>query len=263
MFDPAGTAFDVSGPPEAPWIVLIHGLGLDRHVTWAGMRPDLEARYRVLRYDLLGHGESRVPEGEVTLARLAEQLIALMDHVQIAQADLIGFSLGGMINRRVAMDHGSRVRSLVILNSPHERDAERQALVEAQARQSDAGGPAATLEAALARWITPGFAAANLQQIERISGIILANDAENYAKHRLVLATGVTELIRPDPPLAHPMLVMTCAEDSGSTPHMARAIAAETCGAKTVIVPDLKHMGLVERPDLFVGAILPFLVAQT
>ena len=52
---------------------------------------------------------------------------------------------------------------------------------------------------------------------------------------------------------------MTCENDSASAPSMSRAIAAEIAGAQTVIVPDLQHLGLIERPDLFSDAILGFL----
>ena len=240
-------------------VVLIHGLGLNRRITWDGMLGALGSEFQVLNYDLLGHGESAVPEGKVDLTRLSEQLITLIDHLDIPQASLMGFSLGGMINRRVAMDHPDRARGLVILNSPHERAPELQAQVERHAEQSDSGGPAATLDAALDRWLTPEFRRENKVIVDGIRAILLANDAENYAKHRHVLAAGVTELIRPDPPLEHPMLVMTCANDSGSTPAMSHAIAAETKGAQTIILPDLKHMGLVERPDLFLPPCLSFL----
>ncbi|MEL7278747.1 MAG: alpha/beta fold hydrolase [Pseudomonadota bacterium] len=259
MFDPQGTAYDLTGREGAPVVVLIHGLGLTREITWRGMLHDLEAEFRVLNYDLLGHGESAVPHGTIDLTRLSEQLIALLDHLDISHAALMGFSLGGMINRRVAMDHPDRVRALIILNSPHERDPERQAQVERQAQDSDSGGPAATLDAALARWLTSDFTTENKGMVDEIRAILLANNADNYAKHRYVLAAGVTELIRPDPPLAQPMLVMTCAEDSGSTPAMSRAIAAESTNAQALILPDLKHMGLLERPDLFLPPCIRFL----
>jgi pimeloyl-ACP methyl ester carboxylesterase len=74
-----------------------------------------------------------------------------------------------------------------------------------------------------------------------------------------VLAHGVRELIRPDPPVAAPALVMTCANDSGSTPAMAHAIAAEIAGAETVIIPQLQHLGLMEAPRAFTAPILDFL----
>jgi pimeloyl-ACP methyl ester carboxylesterase len=74
-----------------------------------------------------------------------------------------------------------------------------------------------------------------------------------------VLAAGVTELIRPVPPITHPTLVMTCENDTGSTPAMSHAIASEIAGAETIIVPGLQHLGLLERPELFTGPTKDFL----
>ncbi len=114
-----GTAFDLSGPEGAPVVALIHGLGLSRQSTWGAIAPALAEHYRVLSYDLCGHGQSALPPNGSSLTVLSEQLITLMDELGIGQAALVGFSLGGMINRRCAMDHAARVSALVVLNSPH------------------------------------------------------------------------------------------------------------------------------------------------
>ena len=258
MIAPDGTVYDLHGPDGAPWIVLIHGLGLTR-ATWDGMIPALSRRYRLVAYDLIGHGESALPEEEPSLSSFARQTVGLMDELGIRQAALVGFSLGGMINRRVAIDFPDRVGSLVILNSPHERGEEAQRLVEERARDTSVGGAAATIEATLARWFTPGFRAAHPDVVDRIGTGVLGNDPSAYLQCRWVLANGVVELIRPDPPVSVPTLVMTCENDSGSTPAMSHAIASEIAGARTVIVPELQHMGLVEQPNLFADEILVFL----
>ena len=179
--------------------------------------------------------------------------------MQIARATIIGFSLGGMINRRFAMGHPGRVSALVILNSPHERSPEAQRLVEARAAQTGAGGPAATIDGTLERWFTPQFRQHAPDAVAKIRASVLANDPDTYTRHRQVLAQGVVELIRPVPPITVPTLVMTCEHDSGSTPAMSHAIASEIAGAETVIVPGLQHLGMIERPDLFLQPILRFL----
>lgn len=56
-----GTAYDLSGPQDAPVVVRIRGLGLTRQSTWAGIVPALAQRFRVLSYDLCGHGETVLP----------------------------------------------------------------------------------------------------------------------------------------------------------------------------------------------------------
>ena len=254
-----GTAHDLTGPAGAPVAVLIHGLGLTRGSTWGRIAPELARDFRVLTYDLPGHGESALPDDAVSLTALSGHLIALMDELGIERAALVGFSLGGMINRRCAMDHPGRVSALAILNSPHERGEEQQRLVEARARDTAAGGPAANLDETLARWFTEGFRRDHKEIVDDIRAVVLANDPANYAAHRQVLAEGVKELIRPRPPISAPTLVMTCENDSGSTPAMAWGIAGEMPGADVVIVPELQHLGLIERPELFAKQVGEFL----
>lgn len=254
-----GTFYELDGPGGAPVVVLIHGLGLTAACTWGQVAPVLARQFRVLTYDLCGHGRSALPERTPSLTVLSEQLIALMDGLGIAKAALVGFSLGGMINRRVAIDHPDRVAALAILNSPHERGAEQQTLVETRARDTGAGGPGANIDVTLARWFTPGFRRDHPDTVAQIRDIVLANHPDNYAAHRLVLAKGVVELIRPDPPVDLPTLVMTCENDSGSTPAMTRAIAAEIDKSETHLVPALQHLGLIEDPDRFSSPIIKFL----
>jgi (E)-2-((N-methylformamido)methylene)succinate hydrolase len=227
----AGTCHDLTGPPGAQVLVLVHGLGLTR-ATWDAFVPVLAQEYRVLTYDLSGHGESAKPLQRPSLTVLSNQLLALLDELGIARAAIIGFSLGGMINRRFALDHPERVLALVILNSPHEREPEAQRLVEERAAQTSAGGPAATIDSTLERWFTPQFRKDATDVVAKIRAWVLANDPDNYTKHRQVLANGVVELIRPKPPITAPTLVMTCEHDSGSTPSMSLAIASEIDGAK-------------------------------
>lgn len=251
---PDGTAFELSGPADAPVVALIHGLGLCRAV-WGGLLPGLAA-FRVLNYDLYGHGQSAPPPREASLAVYAGQLAGLMDHLGIPAAHLAGFSIGGMINRRFVLDHPARARSLVILNSPHDRGAAAQEAVEARAQAVRSQGAMATMDAALRRWFTPAHLAEG-------AGPALVRDwraqvdPDSYAQAAWVLAHGVRELTGRAYDL--PALVMTCENDSGSTPAMSRAIAAEFPGTAAQIVPRLQHLGLMEAPSAFAGPIVEFL----
>ncbi len=253
-----GTAYDVYGLAGSPTIVLIHGLGLNR-LIWDQYVSYLAVDYRVICYDLFAHGESGSPPAKPSLALFSEQLLALLDELSVAQASLVGFSLGGMINRRLAIDHPHRVQALAILNSPHERGAAAQQQVERRAMESVAGGPEANLEATLERWFTPMFRATQTDYIDQVRQWLLANEANDYALCRQVLAYGVVELIRPQPPIRLPTLVVTCQHDSGSTPAMSHAIAGEIDGSIVTVVPNLQHMGLCEKPALFVSLLSKFL----
>ena len=236
--------------------MLIHGLGLARGL-WDAHLPDLKG-YRVLLYDLYGHGESAPPPEPATLGVYADQIAGLMAEVGMTRAHIIGFSIGGMINRRFALDYPSKVASLVILNSPHDRGAEAQEAVEARAKAVRDQGAFSTFDAALKRWFTPEYLANSdgAEVVRHWRGLV---DAESYAQTAWVLANGVRELIAPDPAVDAATLVMTCEYDSGSTPAMSHAIAAEIVGAEVVIVPHLQHLGLMEDPRAFTNPIMNFL----
>lgn len=253
-----GTVYEIAGADDAPPVILIHGLGMTRG-TWDQHMPAIAEEYRVVRYDLAGHGETPPASTTPNLTVFSEQCIELMDELGIESAAIVGFSLGGMINRRIAIDHPHRVSALAILNSPHERGDEAQRLVEERAEASAAGGPAATIDATLERWFTERFRMAEPDYVDTIRGWVLANDVDIYAANRWVLANGVVELIRPEPPIATPTLVMTCENDSGSTPAMSKSIASEIADAQLIIVPDRQHLGLLEDPNAFTQPILNFL----
>ena len=101
----AGTAFQQAG--EGPVVVLIHGLGLNMDV-WQWQLDALLQHYTVLRYDLLGHGDSIKPKGAYTMVQMVDQLHQLMDdqgHQQCvvrplytsdAADDLLGVDPGGL-----------------------------------------------------------------------------------------------------------------------------------------------------------------------
>ena len=257
---PDGTAYEISGPEDAPCVVLIHGLGLSSRL-WDAHLAAFKG-YRVLRFDLFGHGDSAPAPEVATLSLYARQIAGLLDTVGIAAAHIVGFSIGGMINRRFAMDFPTRTLSLAILNSPHNRGEEAQAAVELRAASVRDQGAFSTFDAALKRWFTPDYLATG-------DGPALVRDwrgqvdAESYAQTAWVLAHGVRELIAPEPPIQHPALVMTCENDSGSTPQMSHDIAAEIAGSQTIIVPHLQHLGLMEDPDAFTTPILTFLERVT
>ncbi len=252
-----GTVFDVSGNANGIPIVLVHGLGLSRRL-WDDHLEALETHCRVVNYDLYGHGESGPPPETASLSIFANQIKSLMDHVGFDRAAIIGFSIGGMINRRFAMDFPDRVSALAILNSPHNRGDQAQELVESRARKVREQGALATLDDALKRWFTDDYLKSG-KGPEHVRQWRNQVDAESYAQAAWVLANGVRELITPQTQINAPTLVMTCENDTGSTPEMSAAISDEIRGSEKIIVPDLRHLGLMENPAAFFEPILGFL----
>ncbi|MEZ5925379.1 MAG: alpha/beta fold hydrolase [Hyphomicrobiaceae bacterium] len=250
------TDYTISG--EGPWLVLVHGLGMRREM-WAPLLPALERHYKVLTYDLGGHGLSPPPADPVTLRSFSEQLLGLMDDVGIARAPLVGFSLGGMIVRRLAMDHPEHASALVVIASPHGRTEAETAAVQTRVDQATAHGPAATIDAAIERWFNPAYRDAHPEAIALIRRAILANDPKVYPKIYQVLVDGEPEVSAGLAAIRLPLLVLTGDADPGNTVAMAQGMAACVPGAELKVFGGLRHMGIWENPDTFTGAMLDFL----
>lgn len=254
-----GTHYSIAG--EGSPLILVHGLGMHRGM-WQPLLPALAERHRVFTYDLAGHGHSPPPADPVTLSSFSEQLLRLMDELQVTKAALAGFSLGGMIVRQLAVDHAERASAVVVLNSAHDRtEAEREA-VRKRVEQAKVSGPAATIDAAIARWFTPQFQSMQPNAIAEVRAAVLAQDRTVYPKLYRVLADGDAEIATAISRLRMPLLAMTCEDDPGNTPEMSRRMAALVPGAEVNVVPGLRHLGIWEKPHIFTDAILDFLARR-
>lgn len=253
-----GTVVEIAGPADAPAVVMIHGLGLNRD-CWQWTIPALADSYRVLSYDLYGHGQSAPPPETPSLTLFSRQLAGVLDHLGIGRAAIAGFSLGGMIARRFAQNAPERAAALMILHSPHTRTAAAQSAILKRVDQARRDGPQATVEAALDRWFTAPFRAANPAMMDTVRGWVTANDPAIYHTIYRVLADGISEIVAPDPAIRCPALVITGDEDFGNGPDMTRAIAAEVPGAEVRVLPGLRHMALAEDPPAINGPLRAFL----
>ena len=137
--------------------------------------------------------------------------------------------------------------------------ADEQQVIEKRIKTTAERGAKGTLEESIARWFTPDFRSKLPAVISEVRVWVCNNDPVSYFQSREVLAKGITELIRPQPPLALPTLVITCQNDSGSTPQMSYAIASEITNSRVEIIPELQHLGLLEDPAAFLTPIEDFL----
>lgn len=94
-------------------LLLINGLGSD-HLEWLHQLPAFEARFRVIVFDNRGTGETDVPPGPYTTARMADDAASLLRALGIPRAHVLGVSLGGMIAQEVALRHPGMVDGLVL-----------------------------------------------------------------------------------------------------------------------------------------------------
>jgi len=254
-----GTAcrlFESSKKGEA--VLLIHGLGLNQSM-WAEQTKALAARGPVITYDLYGHGASPPPAETPSLGLFADQAASVLRHFALKKAVVAGFSLGGMIARRMAMTYPLEVAALAILHSPHRRTEAEHNAIQRRVHQAAKDGPAATVDAAIERWFTEGFRARDPATIQQVRDWVMANDPAVYPPIYQMLVDGVDELVSPLPPISCPALVMTGDEDFGNHPGMSAAIAGEIPGAELVVLEGLRHMAMMEAPDVFNPHLLRFL----
>src|SRR5689334_8766006 len=92
-------------------VVLVHAIGCD-HRMWDSLAAALSPRYRVVRVDVRGHGQSPVPAGEYSLDALADDVLAVLDALKIDKAHWVGLSMGGMIGQAFAINHRERLGRL-------------------------------------------------------------------------------------------------------------------------------------------------------
>jgi (E)-2-((N-methylformamido)methylene)succinate hydrolase len=160
---------------------------------------------------------------------------------------LVGFSFGGLIAQAFAAAHPDRINKLVLMNTVYDRSPEERAQVLARLEKAEGEGPYAIIDAAIARWFSPGFAAANPGVIKKIEAQLRANDAEHFLAAYEAFATADEALVGDLASFHKPALVMTGELDTGSTPAMARALAASMPNAQCFILPGGRHMMPVEQ----------------
>ena len=128
--------YQVDGPDQAPTVVLHHPLATNLTI-WDELTAALTPRYRVVRFDARGHGESEASKAPYSFATLGADVIGLMDHLKIERAHFLGLSMGGMVGQHLGLDQPRRFQSLVLeLHlQPHSR---RGAAAVGRARQGHA-----------------------------------------------------------------------------------------------------------------------------
>ena len=247
------TAWSLDGPEDAPVVVLSSGLAADSSM-WAPQIPMLTRCFRVLRYDVRGHGSSSATPGDYTLELLAADLLALLKTISLPKVHFIGTSLGGMIGQSIGIHRADALQSLILCATSSESPRKSWSK-----RVSDAEthGVSPIVEATIARWFTPSYQAARPEVMEEMRAMVLRTSRWGYA--------GCAAAIR-DMDIAGdihripvPTLVIA-GENDLSTPVEAMAkIAREVPHSDLVRIPNAAHMPTMEQPALCNLAIGGFL----
>ena len=241
-----------------PYVLLVHGLGLNKNM-WEWQTKELSKFFSVISYDLYGHGESKIPEGKVDLELYSNQIKEILDFLKINKTALLGFSLGGMIARKFAIEHTDYLWALGIFNSAHKRSPKAKEAVQKRVDQTKKYGPSATVDDALERWFTKDFRSQNINVMNLIRKWVLANRKDVYPKIYQLLVDGVDELVEKKLNINCPTLILTGDEDYGNSPEMSKEICKQIDNSQTIILRGMRHMALIESHEKVNKIIIKFL----
>jgi pimeloyl-ACP methyl ester carboxylesterase len=250
--------YDLQGTGEP--LVLIHGAQGDRSM-FSGLVPVFAKQFQVLTFDQRGSGQSEKPDMDYSIALLADDTAALMDHVGFASAHIIGVSMGGMIAQELVLRHPQKVRSLVLgCTTPGGPKAVRlggEALTKAYSTtpMSAEERGKALAEAAF----TKGYIE---QHPEIIPAMIEARRQRPIDPvalgHRMKAAYAHNTYDRL-PQIACPTLVITGKDDALISWENSQILADRIPGAQLVLLEPAGHVFWTEQPEQSIEAILTFL----
>ncbi len=246
--------YRMDGADDSPVLMLAHSLGQD-HGMWDAQAGDWSAHFRVLRYDIRGHGASAASAGDYSVEQLGRDALALADALAIDRFAFCGLSLGGMIGLWLAVHAPARLTAAVLANTSAHPEGAR---MEARRQAVLAGGMASVEDAVMGRFFSPPRVAANPPAVAAARRTLLATDPTGYA--------GCCAAIRDFDITAQlagirlPTLVISGDGDvslpwSGHGDVLAGAIP----GARVVHLPTA-HLSNLEAPRSFTAAVFGFLL---
>ncbi len=241
-------AYQVYGSGKT--VVLLHAFPFDGRM-WRATAEALADRGRVVVPDLRGFGASQLGEGEVSIAGMADDVAALLDHLGVARATVGGLSMGGYVALAFAGRHGARLDGLVLADTRAAADSDKAKAGRAEALALvEREGVAAYVERQIPALLSPSASEAVRQQVRELGKQLPAG-----------VSAGLRALRdRPDrrgelAAIACPTLVIAGTADALSTLDEMTAMASGIAGARLVPIPGAGHLSNLERPDEFVDAL--------
>lgn len=245
--------------------VLLGSSYLWDRAMWTPQIEALSQQYRVIVPELWGHGESgALPAHTQSLDDLARQALALLDHLDVAQVNLVGLSVGGMWGARLALLAPERVNSLVLMDTHlgAEPEATRQYYFSLFKLIEDAGAiPEPLLDVIAPIFFRP--------TIDRESALYqgFRQALQGFSRERLldsIVPLGRLIFSREDvleqlPRLDADTTLVLCGEQDKPRPPAESREMAELIGCGLILIPDAGHISALENPDFVNEALLTFL----
>lgn len=249
----ATIGYDVDGPQDGPALLLINSIGSTRE-SWARQMPALAGRYRVIRYDARGHGQSSVPKGDYTIEQLGRDALAILDALTIESADVCGISLGGLTTQWLALHAAQRVKKLILANTAArigslQSWSERIALVREK-------GMSAVADRAMAVWFSPAFHERDPETVHGFRAMVQNCPPDGYLGCCAALRDA--DLREEIAKITAPTLTVASTADTATPPEGLAFIRDRIRGARMITL-DSGHLSNVECAEDFSAAVLDFL----
>ena len=246
--------YDLTGPVGAPVVLFANSIGTSFHI-WDTQAARLAERYRVLRYDMRGHGLSGVTPAPYSMDRLADDALALLDALGIERAHVCGLSIGGMMAQRLAAKAPQRVGSLVLCDTASRIGP--PSVWEDRIAAIRAGGLSSIAQGVMARWFTERFRAERPEQVNGFVAMLSRTTDEGY----IGCASAIRDAdLRDDAArIASPTLVVVGDQDLATPPALVRELAEAIPGARFAVIADAAHIPCVEQAEALTVQLLDFL----
>ncbi len=244
------------GSPDRP-LVLVHGLGA-RATDWAPLIPRFAAAgYHVYALDLLGYGDSdKAADGDFSIRGEERVVVAFMHALNLPQADVAGWSMGGWVSMRLALDHPEMVRRLVLYDSAGLYfDLNMPVTLFSPSSRAELDALVARLEPNRPRLHVPAFAAHGLVRKFQANKWIVQRSVSSMLAGRDILDFRVGGL-------KMPVLIVWGTEDKLIPFTLAEHMHDLMPQSVLVGVPACGHLGPAECATQFVPSTVRFLDAE-
>lgn len=246
--------YSLEGPADGPVLLFSNSLATSLEM-WDSQVTAFASRYRILRYDTRGHGLSDASPPPYSLDRLADDALALLDALGIERATFVGISLGGMTGQVLAARHPDRLAALVLCDTAMRTNSQvwsdRIAAVEAEGLEPQ-------VEAAIARWFTAPFRAAQPALMQSVRALIRQTSKEGYLGCAAAIRDMRLETLAPT--IRVPTLVLVGDEDSSTPVAESQALQSAIAGAELVVLDQAAHLPNIEQAEVFNRTLGRFLV---
>ena len=246
--------YQIHGAREKPAIIFSNSLGSDLRI-WNGVATRLLPHFRVIRYDLRGHGLSEAPAPPYSAEDLARDVVALLAALEVRDAVACGVSVGGVIAQAVALNHPDRVSALVLSDT-----GARIGSAEAWQQRIDkvgADGVDSLVQMTMERWFAAGFRERCAAEVRGYSLMLRQTSADGYVGTCAALRDA--DFRQAVTQIAKPTLVICGAQDIATPPELGRQLAGLIPGAQFSLIDNAAHLPCVEQPDAVAERMRQFL----